>query len=91
LPIWIRIKLRRPGASREIEVSAKVNTGFTIGPQPILRLPRAVAEELGFDVGEAEPMPGIYDTALRPLPTRSQSILEGTWTEKYLPALGLYL
>ena len=70
MPVWVRMRLRRPGSADEVEVSAKVNTGFTVGPLPVVRLPKAVAERLGFDLAEAEILPGIRDTALRPLSAR---------------------
>ena len=60
MPIWIRVRIRRPNYEREIETSAKVNTGFTIGPSPIIRLPRILAKELGFDIEKAEALTGYY-------------------------------
>jgi len=53
MPLWVRIRLRRPSSVDEVEVSAKVSTGFTVGPFPVVRLPKAVAERLGFDLAEA--------------------------------------
>ena len=41
---WVRVAIRRPGASSAVETSAKLNTGFTIGPEPFIRLPGRVAE-----------------------------------------------
>ena len=70
MPVWVRVAIRRPGGSGEVEASAKVNTGFTIGPLPFIRLPRALAERLGFDVEGAPPLPGIADAAGRSLPVR---------------------
>ena len=68
MPLWLKVALRKVGASREVEASAKVNTGFTIGPRPFIRLPRRLVEELGFDLSRAELMPGISDAGGRALP-----------------------
>jgi len=76
MPVWIRVKLRRPGHRVEVEASAKINTGFTIGPSPVIRLPRALARELGFDVEKAELMRGIADAAGRPLPMYRLGVVE---------------
>ncbi|RLE86734.1 MAG: hypothetical protein DRJ49_07425 [Thermoprotei archaeon] len=76
MPIWIRARIRRPNYEREIETSAKVNTGFTIGPSPIIRLPRILAKELGFDIEKAEPLQGITDAAGRPLPMLRLGVVE---------------
>lgn len=68
MPVWVRIRLRRPGQVREVEASAKVNTGFTVGPLPVVRLPDALAERLGFDIERGEILRGVVDAAGRPLP-----------------------
>jgi len=50
MPVWVRLRLRARGGSREVEVSGKLNTGFSVGGQPLVRLPRKVAVDLGLDV-----------------------------------------
>ena len=76
MPVWVRVAMRKPGESEEIEASAKVNTGFTIGPLPFIRLPRALAERLGFDVERAPLLRGIADAAGRSLPVRRLGPIE---------------
>jgi len=76
MPVWVRVAIRRPGGSEEVAASAKVNTGFTIGPLPFVRLPRALAERLGFDVEGSPLLPGIADAAGRSLPVRQLGPVE---------------
>ncbi len=76
MPVWVRVALRKPGGGDEVQTSAKVNTGFTIGPLPFVRLPRTLAEKFGFDVERAPPLPGIVDAADRSLPVRRLGPIE---------------
>ncbi|PCN50951.1 hypothetical protein B6U99_01700 [Candidatus Geothermarchaeota archaeon ex4572_27] len=76
MPIWVRVRIRRSGGLGEVETSAKVNTGFTIGPYPLIRLPRPLAEKLGFDVERAEVLMGVVDAGGRPLPMRRLGVVE---------------
>ena len=47
MSVWVRAAIRRPGASSAVETSAKLNTGFTMGPEPFIKLPGRLAELLG--------------------------------------------
>ena len=76
MPVWVRVKLRRPGGSVSVDASAKVNTGFSVGPSPMIRLPRKTAQELGFDVEAGEELSGVTDAAGRPLPMRRLGVVE---------------
>ena len=76
MPVWVRIKVRRPGESDEVEASAKVNTGFTVGPLPVIRLPKALAERLGFNIEESPEIAGVVDGGGRPLPMRRLGLVE---------------
>ena len=76
MPVWVRVAIRRPGASSTVETSAKLNTGFTIGPEPFIRLPRRVAELLGLDVEHGELLTGISDAGGRPLPVYRLGVVE---------------
>lgn len=69
MPIWVRVRVRRVDDRKEVEISAKVNTGFTVGPLPIIRLPKPVVERLGFDLSSAIPVPGLLDTVGRSITT----------------------
>jgi len=61
------VRIRSCEASREVEASAKLNTGFTVGPYPLIRLPRAVTEGLGFNVNQPAPSISVLDAGGRPL------------------------
>ena len=76
MPVWVRVQVRRPNHSQEVEVSAKVNTGFTIGAIPVIRLPKAIAQRLNFDVERGEVLPDAVDAASRPLPMRQLGVVE---------------
>jgi len=76
VPVWVRVRLRRPGGHGSVEAGAKVNTGFTVGPLPMVRLPLKVAQELSFDVEAGEGLEGVVDAAGRPLPMRKLGVVE---------------
>ena len=76
MPVWVRVRVRRPNRPDEIEVSAKVNTGFTVGAIPVIRLPESIAHQLGFDVRKGEFLPDTVDAAGRPLPIRQLGLVE---------------
>ncbi len=76
MPIWVRVRIRMPRTSDEMETSAKLNTGFTIGPFPFIRLPKALAERLGFDISRARPLHGVLDAAGRSLPMFELGVVE---------------
>jgi len=51
MPLILRLRLRRPGATDLVETSAQANTGYLSGDAmlPEMYLPTGLAEKLGFD------------------------------------------
>lgn len=59
-----------------MEASAKINTGFTVGPSPMVRLPRKVAEQLGFNIEAGEDLKRGSRRRWAPLPMRRLGVVE---------------